>query len=189
MTGTPALVLHPRYDEDSQLLWQAAISRGWQTLRITYDVAEHAKLQPTALFHPAGDLEQAVIYGGYMWAETIAAELGVTLLSPSDDWLVKLDPKWTRRKIWLSTVGKVCSSSRCAASSSTRASTIIATICPTWVTTSRSSCRNLCVGTSSTGASYRGAASRRTRDMPRGASWTRIVMRGRTRLSRPYLSS
>lgn len=90
------LLLHPRHDEDSQLLWQAAISRGWRIVR-SQDYGR------PELFCDG----PVVIYGGYMWAEETARRLGVNLISPPDDWLMALPYGLTRRRIWRSTVGEV----------------------------------------------------------------------------------
>ncbi len=93
---TPTLLLHPRYDMDSQLLWQAAVTRGWQVVR---------SRRYSAVGLIVGG--SVAIYGGYMWAEAIAGELGVRLVSPPDDWLTTLPWRLARREIRLSTIGDV----------------------------------------------------------------------------------
>jgi hypothetical protein len=98
----PILVLHPRYDEDSQLLWQAAVSRGWDVCRTDY--RQLAEIENMRSYVRA---EGPTIYGGDMWATQIAGALGVKLLSPPDDWLLTLPYKFTRRAVGLSTVGEV----------------------------------------------------------------------------------
>jgi ATP-grasp domain, R2K clade family 2 len=99
--ASTTLVLHPRYDDDSQLLWQEAVRRGWAIERLDGYFA------PAETVTRLVESERVVIYGGAMWGEHVAAQLGVTLLSPPADWLVTLPEQFTRRWVKVSTVGEV----------------------------------------------------------------------------------
>jgi hypothetical protein len=46
------------------------------------------------------------IYGGPIFAERAASALGVSLLEPLDDWLVRLPERFRRRQIQLSTLSE-----------------------------------------------------------------------------------
>lgn len=91
----PTLILTPRYTEDSQALWWAAGAQGWTIERLTnWRVPEHLR----ALADP-------VFYGEAMFGPELAAQLGVQLLNPAEDWLVRLPMEYKRRAISLTTLG------------------------------------------------------------------------------------
>lgn len=91
---TPTLVLTPRYTGDSQLLWSAALRRGWHVERLqTWRIPEH--LRQAA--HP-------VLYVEALFGPMLADELGVRLLEPPDDWLVGLPAEYRLRDIRLTTL-------------------------------------------------------------------------------------
>jgi hypothetical protein len=95
VSAPQTLVLHPRYDEDSQLLWQAAVSRGWQVVRSqSYSV-------------PISESRQVAVYGGYMWSQQAAEQLEVKLSAPPDDWLVNAPLHATHRSTYLVNLGSV----------------------------------------------------------------------------------
>lgn len=96
------LILHPRYDEDSQALWQAAVQRGWPVERLDYRLGGSSWSTV-----PANLAADVAIYGGYMWAEHVATLLSRKLMSPPADWLTTLPERFTRRRIAVSTVGEV----------------------------------------------------------------------------------
>ena len=59
---------------------------------------------------PISDSESICIYGGSNFSLVVAQKLDLELVSPPDDLLVKLDPKWVKRKIFdrtLENVGNV----------------------------------------------------------------------------------
>lgn len=92
----PTLILTPRYTEDSQALWKAASRIGWNTERLTgWHVAAHLKL-----------LDDPVLYVEALFGPTIAGQLGLNLLSPPEDWLVRLPIEYKLRNIELTTLGK-----------------------------------------------------------------------------------
>lgn len=84
----PTLVLPPRYSEDSNALWRAAIALGWDIERMTsWRAPEHLL---------AGDV---VLYGEQLFAETVAQQIGLALIEPRFDWLVRLPPAYVRRDV------------------------------------------------------------------------------------------
>lgn len=91
----PTLILTPRYTDDSQALWKAASSLGWQIERLTrWAVPEYLR-----------DLSEPVFYGEALFGPTLADQLGITLLDPPEDWLVKLPVEFKLREITLTTLG------------------------------------------------------------------------------------
>lgn len=92
----PTLIFTPRYTEDSQALWKAAGALGWQVQRLTnWRVPEHLQ-----------NLEQAVLYGEALFGPTLAEQLGIRLLSPPEDWLVRLPMEYKHRQINMQTLGQ-----------------------------------------------------------------------------------
>ncbi|UOD29243.1 ATP-grasp domain-containing protein [Massilia violaceinigra] len=91
----PTLILTPRYTDDAQALWKAAASLGWQVERLV------SWRVPAAL----QTLPEPVLYGEALFGPTLAAELGLDLLGPPEDWLVRLPFAYRKRAISLSTLG------------------------------------------------------------------------------------
>ncbi|MFZ6712559.1 ATP-grasp domain-containing protein [Undibacterium sp. TC9W] len=92
----PTLIFTPRYTDDSQALWKAAGALGWQVQRLTnWRVPEHLQ-----------NLEQAVLYGEALFGPTLAEQLGIRLLSPPEDWLVRLPMEYKHRQISMQTLGQ-----------------------------------------------------------------------------------
>ena len=87
----PTLILTPRHSDDTQRLWKAAAARGWPIERLSrWQVPEH--------------LQQAhapVLYAEALFGPTLAEQLGISLASPPDDWLVRLPEPYRRRGIRL----------------------------------------------------------------------------------------
>lgn len=69
------LVLHPRYDEDTQRIWTAATGMSWNVERRGY----HDQPAPFD-----------ALYGGYIWGAEIAVPAGIRLDSPPADYLWRL---------------------------------------------------------------------------------------------------
>lgn len=91
------LLLHPRYDDDSQLLWQEAVKRGWEIERRDgYYISNSERVT----FKQSG----VVIYGGHMWAVEIARQLGVELSRPPADWLTHLPYDMVKRGVRTTTL-------------------------------------------------------------------------------------
>ncbi len=87
------LLMSSRHTEDNQLLWRAATRRGWAVAR-----ARGVRL-------PALDDDETVIYVESLYAPTIASALGLELLGPREDWLVRLPDEFKHRRIELTTLG------------------------------------------------------------------------------------
>jgi len=100
----PTLIFTPRYTEDSQALWKAAGSLGWQVERLTnWRVPEHFRALP-----------DPVLYGEALFGPTLAEQLGLRLLSPPEDWLVRRPMPYKHRAISLTTLGEARQSSAAA---------------------------------------------------------------------------
>jgi len=97
----PTLLLHPRYDDDTQLLWQEAVNRGWETVRSYYSGVDMARWRARE-----GEL---AIYGGHMWALEVARQTGVKLASPAPAWLSTLPRELLGRQIVLCRLADVVS--------------------------------------------------------------------------------
>lgn len=96
-TTQPTLILSSRYTEDSQRLWHAAIQRGWNVERIHgWRVPDHLRL-----------IREPIIYVEALMAPTIAADFGLTLLEPPDNWLPFLPMHYRQREVQLTTLGDV----------------------------------------------------------------------------------
>lgn len=92
----PTLILGPRYTDDSIRLWRAAGRLGWGVERLaTWRIPDDLKTVP-----------EPVLYVEALMAATLAAELGVTLLEPPDDWLPTLPEEYRRRAVRLTTLGE-----------------------------------------------------------------------------------
>lgn len=88
------LLLSSRQTGDAQLLWRAAVSRGWSVVR-----ARGVTIPPI-------DDADIVIYVEALFAPEIARRLNRKLLDPAEDWLTKLPASLTHRKIALTTLGQ-----------------------------------------------------------------------------------
>ena len=85
----PTLILPPRYTDDSNALWRAAVRLGWEIERLqSWRVPEDFYAS-----HPLA------IYGESLWANFVAQQLGGELYEPPLDWLAKLPPHFLGRKI------------------------------------------------------------------------------------------
>ena len=97
----PTLIFTPRYTEDTQALWKAAVRLGWRVERLTsWRVPEHLR-----------DVPDPVLYVEALFGPTLAEQLGLALSNPPDDWLVRLPFEHKLRNIRLSTLGAERSSS------------------------------------------------------------------------------
>lgn len=92
----PTLIFTPRYTDDSQALWKAAGALGWSTERLTtWRVPEHFR-----------GLDEPVLYGEALFGPSLAEQLGLSLLNPPEDWLVRLPMEYKHRQIMLTTLGE-----------------------------------------------------------------------------------
>jgi hypothetical protein len=91
----PTLIFTPRFTDDSQALWKAAGELGWTTERLGgWRVPQHLRSLP-----------DPVLYGEALFGPALAEQLGIELLSPPEDWLVRLPQEHRKRVITLSTLG------------------------------------------------------------------------------------
>jgi hypothetical protein len=88
------LVLSPRHRADDQLLWRAAIKRGWKV--------ERAHGLSSSLPEIDDDI---VIYAEAFFAPLIAKQLHCRLVQPDDDWLARLPSRYLRREVRRTTLG------------------------------------------------------------------------------------
>jgi hypothetical protein len=95
MAAQPTLILSPRYTEDSQRLWQAAVQRSWHVERLL-GWRVPAELKRVA---------EPVLYVEALMAPMVAEELGLRLSEPPDDWLPRLPRVYRQREVHLSTLG------------------------------------------------------------------------------------
>lgn len=92
----PTLIFTPRYTEDSQALWKAASTLGWSTERLTsWRVPEHLRA-----------LSDPVLYCEALFGPSLADQLGLELLSPAEDWLVRLPFEYKHRHIAMRALGE-----------------------------------------------------------------------------------
>lgn len=86
------LLLSNNHSADNQRLWKAAIARGWRVERLPGIV-------------PPPDLDgEVVIYLSPLLAPTVAARLGLALVEPPADWLVRLPERYRKRSVEISNV-------------------------------------------------------------------------------------
>ncbi len=89
----PTLVLSRRYSDDSNAVWRADVAAGWDVERLmTYAAPDSLRGR------------DPVIYGETLLADAVAPALGLTLLEPTDDWLVSLPERWRKREIRAATL-------------------------------------------------------------------------------------
>ena len=99
--GAPTLILTPRHTGDSQLLWRAALRRGWHVERLrTWRIPGQLR-----------EVADPVLYVEALFGPTLAEELGVRLVEPPDDWLVRLPAEYRLRDIRLTTMAEARASS------------------------------------------------------------------------------
>jgi hypothetical protein len=90
------LVLPPRLDRTATVLAEAARRRGLGLEQLP-GPAVPPRLRHTGRGH---------LYGGPVFAGTVAADLDVVLLEPPDDWLTRLPYEYTHRDITLTSLGE-----------------------------------------------------------------------------------
>jgi hypothetical protein len=92
----PTLILTPRFTDDAQSLWRAAIRLGWQVQRLpTWRV-------PPELLA----VQEPVLYLEGLFGPTLAQEFGLALLEPPIDWLATLPHEYKKRSVTLTTLGQ-----------------------------------------------------------------------------------
>lgn len=92
----PTLILTPRHTDDSQALWRAAVRLGWQVERLGgWRIPEHLR-----------SIAEPVLYVEALFGPSMAEQLGLRLLDPPEDWLVRLPWEYRKRNVRLSTLGR-----------------------------------------------------------------------------------
>jgi hypothetical protein len=91
----PTLILSPRYSDDSITLRRAAIALGWDVMRL-------ASWRCPEDFEP----QEPVLHAEPLFNTAIAEQLGLTLVEPDEDFLVRLPGDYVRREVQLLTADK-----------------------------------------------------------------------------------
>jgi len=90
----PTLILTPRFTDDSQKLWRAAMAMGWRIERLrTWRVPEELT-----------KIQDPILYVEALLAPTIAESFGIQLTEPPDNWLSSLPLHLSRRAIRLTSM-------------------------------------------------------------------------------------
>ncbi|MBP0017085.1 MAG: ATP-grasp domain-containing protein [Cyanobacteria bacterium SBLK] len=92
----PTLILTPRFTEDSQALWRAAIQLGWNVERLTNWRVNDRLLS----------LPEPVLYLEALMARSIAAKFGITLSEVPLTWLPQLPEEYRQRWVYLTTLAE-----------------------------------------------------------------------------------
>lgn len=91
----PTLVLPPRFSDDSNALWRAAIALGWPIERLQgWTAPEELRGAKVA------------IYGESLWANHIAEQLDLKLFEPRLDFLARLPPEFVSRTVEFMALGQ-----------------------------------------------------------------------------------
>jgi hypothetical protein len=89
------LILTPRFTEDAQALWRAALQLGWNVERLrSWQVPDELRQVP-----------EPVLYLEALFGRTLAAQFGLRLLEPAIDWLPRIPEEFRQRQVSLSTLG------------------------------------------------------------------------------------
>lgn len=89
---TPTLILSPRYSEDSIVLRRAAMALDWDVMRLpSWRVPED--------FRP----DEPVLHAEPLFNEAVAQELGLQVVMPAEDFLVRLPEEYLGRRVQLTT--------------------------------------------------------------------------------------
>jgi hypothetical protein len=97
---SPTLLLSPRFSEDSNALWRAAVAASWEVIRL------HRFEVPEELREGGGARRTLAYYGETLLADAISEDLGLTLLEPSYDFLPSLPERFRKRTITLMQLGE-----------------------------------------------------------------------------------
>jgi hypothetical protein len=91
----PTLILSPRYSDDSIKLRRAAIALGWDVMRL-------ASWRCPDDFEP----EEPVLFAEPLFNAAVAEQLGLTVVEPPEDFLVRLPQAYVRRPVKLLTANE-----------------------------------------------------------------------------------
>ncbi len=90
----PTLVLPSRHTDDTQVLWRAAIARGWDIERL------HSLWADPGLCR-----RDPVLYADDLTADAVKDDLGLELVDPPMDFLLRLPGHYVARPVALTTYG------------------------------------------------------------------------------------
>jgi hypothetical protein len=88
----PTLILSPRYSDDSITLRRAAIALGWDVMRL-------AGWRCPDDFEP----EEPVLFAEPLFNTAVPEQLGLTVVEPPKDFLIRLPGEYVRRDLRLTT--------------------------------------------------------------------------------------
>jgi hypothetical protein len=91
----PTLILSPRYSDDSITLRRAAIALGWDVMRL-------ASWRCPEDFEP----EEPVLFAEPLFNAVVAEQLGLTVVEPPEDFLVRLPRQYVGRGVRLTTAAE-----------------------------------------------------------------------------------
>ncbi len=91
----PTLILSPRYSADSITLRRAAIALGWDVMRL-------ASWRCPEEFEP----QEPVLHAEPLFNTAVAEQLGLTLIEPPEDFLVRLPREYVGRDVRLLTAAE-----------------------------------------------------------------------------------
>ncbi len=91
----PTLILSPRYSDDSIKLRRAAIALGWDVMRL-------ASWRCPDDFEP----EDPVLFAEPLFNAAVAEQLGLTVIEPPEDFLIKLPREYVGRGVRLMTAAE-----------------------------------------------------------------------------------
>ncbi len=88
----PTLILSPRYSDDSIKMRRAAIALGWDVMRLSgWRCPED--------FDP----EEPVLFAEPLFNQAVAEQLGLEVIEPPEDFLIKLPGEYVGRRVSLTT--------------------------------------------------------------------------------------
>lgn len=96
--STTTLLISWRNTEDNQLIWRAAINRGWSVERVR------------GIKVPEVEADRVLIYIESLFAPTMAKHFGIKLVELTDDWLPMLPEEYLHRNVELTTLARVAES-------------------------------------------------------------------------------
>ncbi|SIO17357.1 protein of unknown function [Singulisphaera sp. GP187] len=91
----PTLILSPRYSDDSIKLRRAAIALGWDVMRL-------ASWRCPEDFEP----EEPVLFAEPLFNTAVAESLGLSVIEPPEDFLIKLPREYVGRAVRLMTAAE-----------------------------------------------------------------------------------
>src|SRR3954465_5319486 len=91
----PTLILSPRYSDDSIKLRRAAVALGWDVMRL-------ASLRCPEDFEP----EEPVLFPEPLFNAAVCEQLGLAVIEPPEDFLVRLPEAYVSRDVRLMKVAE-----------------------------------------------------------------------------------